>query len=152
MATLPRWRLRAALAIGCIWALVWLPLGALVALYAAGSSPQPEDLLYRPVEVPTFLLVWTIWGGLSGTGFAIILGTAERRRTLGQLSIARTGLWGALGAMSAPTLLTAVDMVRGLLGASLYDWRVPFVSVLASAILGGACGAATLIAARRGGP
>ena len=144
-------RLRAALAIGGIWGLVWFPLGALVALYAAGSPPQPADLFYRPVDVPTFLLVWTIWGGLSGTGFAIILGTAERRRTLGELSIARAALWGALGAMSAPTLLTAVDLARGLLGSRLYDWRVPLVSVLASAILGGACGAATLIAARRGG-
>jgi len=143
-------QLRAALVIGGVWALVWLPLGGLVALYAAGSPPRPEDLLYRPVAVPTFLLVWTLWGGLSGTGFAIILGTVERRRTLGQLSIVRASLWGALGAMSVPALLTAVDVARGLPGTPLYDWRVPLVTVLVSATLGGVCAAATLAAARGG--
>jgi hypothetical protein len=142
--------LRAALVIGAVWALAWLPLGALVALYAAGSAPQPDDLLFRPVDLPTFVVVWTVWGGLSGTAFAIILGAAERRHSLKQLSLVRTAVWGALGAMSAPILLTAVDVARGLPGTPVYDWRIPLITIAASAILGGGCAAATLGVARGG--
>ena len=142
-------RLRAAFTLGFMWAIAWFPIGVLVALYAAATPPKPGDLLWRPIEFPTFLSVWTIWGGLSGTGFALILGATERGRMLGELSLARTALWGALGAMSAPSVLTAIDMWRGLAFSPLYDWLVPLTGVLASAVLGGACAAATLIVARR---
>jgi hypothetical protein len=142
-------QLRAAVAIGAIWAVTWVPLGALVGLYAAASPPQPDDFLYRPVAFPTFLLAWTIWGGLSGVGFALILGAVERRRTLGDLSVARTACWGALGAISAPAFLTAIDVAHGVPAASLHYWRLPVVSILVSAALGAACAAATLMLARR---
>lgn len=145
----PGHRLRAVLAIGGLWALAWWPVGILVALYAAATPPQPDDLLYRPVEVPVFMLAWTIWGWLSGAGFAVILAIAERRHTLRQVSLGRAALWGAMGAMSAPTVLTIVDLVR-LPRAIFHDWRVPVVSAIASVLLGGACAAATLVAARRG--
>jgi hypothetical protein len=51
--------------------------------------------------------------------------------------------------MSVPTLLTALDVVRGPATSPLYDWRVPLASALTSAALGGACAAATLLVARR---
>jgi len=140
--------LRAELAIGIVWALVWLPLGAMVALYAAATPPQPGDFLHRPVAFPVFLSAWTVWGLLSGTGFALILGAAERRRTLGSLSLVRTACWGALGAISAPIVLTAVDIVRGVPGSLPHYWRLPLVIILVSAALGAACAAATLMVAR----
>jgi hypothetical protein len=142
-------QLRAALSIGIIWALVWLPIGAAVALYAASEPPRPSDLLHRPVDFGVFLSVWTVWGGLSGTGFSLILAATERRRRLADLSRARTALWGGLGSMSVPAVLTALDWARGSLASSLYDWRPPVVSLLASAALGAACAAATLAFARR---
>jgi hypothetical protein len=77
------------------------------------------------------------------------LSVLERRRTLGSLSVARTALWGAFGAMSVPTLLTTFDLLQGPATSPLYDWRVPLTSALASATLGAACAAATLLVARR---
>jgi hypothetical protein len=140
---------RAALVIGLVWSLAWLPIGIAVALSAASAPPQPGDLLHRPVEFRAFLTVWTLWGGISGVGFALILSLRERRRTLKDLSPGRTAFWGALGAMSAPTSLTALDMLRGQATSPLYDWRIPLVSILASAALGAACAAGTLLVARR---
>ena len=141
--------LRAALAIGAIWALAWLPLGVLVALYAAARPPQPGDFLHRPVAFPVFLAAWTAWGLLSGTGFALILGAAERRRRLGSLTLVRTACWGALGAISAPAVLTVVGLVRRVPASLPHYWRVPLVSIVVSAALGAACAAATLLLARR---
>ncbi len=142
-------RLRAALTVGVVWAFVWLPIGAAVALYASARPPQPADLLFRPVDFTTFLTVWTAWGGLSGTAVAAVLAAAERRRTLGDLSPARTAAWGALGSMSVPTALVLLDLSRGSVTAGLYDWRPPLVVLAVSAVLGAACAAATLALARR---
>lgn len=140
---------RAALVIGGFWALAWLPVGAALALYAGLRAPQPSDLLYRPVDGRVFLSVWTLWGGISGTVFALLLSAAERRRTLAQLALARTAVWGALGAMSAPALLTALDILRGEAASALYSWRPPVVSLVLSAGLGAACAVTTLVLARR---
>ncbi len=74
---------RAILGITLMWALAWLPIGGAVALYAASSPPQPSDVISRPVSVPLFLTVWTVWGGMSGAAFALILKFTERRRSLG---------------------------------------------------------------------
>ncbi len=132
-----------------MWALVWLPIGLAVALYAAASPPQPSDVISRPVSVPLFLTAWTVWGGMSGAAFALILGVTERRHSLGELSLARTTVWGALGAMTVPTALTLIDVLRMPVGLQLYDWRLPLVALVASGCLGGVCGAATLTLARR---
>jgi hypothetical protein len=144
--------LRAALSIGLLWALAWLPVGAGVALYAGSGPPQPGDLLFRPVAVGPFLSAWTVWGGLSGVGFAVVLGIAERRRGLAQLSLGRLAAWGAVGAMSVPAALVTLDLVRGALRSPLYDWRPPVVSLLVSAGLGAVCAAGTLLLARRAPP
>ncbi|MDH4045086.1 MAG: hypothetical protein OEW06_11560 [Gemmatimonadota bacterium] len=141
--------LRAAIVIGIFWALAWLPVGAALALYAGLSPPQPSDILYRPVDGWLFLSVWTAWGGLSGTAFALLLSAVERRRTLAELSLTRTALWGALGAMSAPAVLTMLDILRGQTASPIYDWRPSLISLALSAMLGAVCGAATLVSARR---
>jgi hypothetical protein len=95
------------------------------------------------------LTAWTAWGGISGAGFALILGFTERRRSLGELSLARTTVWGALGAMTVPTVLTLIDLLRMPVSLPLYDWRFPLVALAASASLGAVCGAVTLTLARR---
>ena len=135
--------------IGVVWALAWLPVGGVIVLYAGSRPPRPDDLLYRPVDGSLFLTVWTIWGALSGFVFAMILSRAERRRTLSELSLARTAVWGALGAMLLPALLTALDVARGWASSPLYSWRPAVVSFLLSLVLGAACALGTLVLARR---
>ncbi len=142
-------RLRAAVSIGLLWALGWLPIGAAVAWYAAARPPHPTDLIFRPVDLAVFLPAWTIWGGLSGGGFALVLGAVERRRGLAQLSLGRTAAWGALGSLSVPALLVALDVLRGAARSPLYDWRPALVALAVSAGLGAACAAGTLLLARR---
>lgn len=132
-----------------MWALVWLPIGLALALYAASSPPQPSDIISRPVSVPWFVTAWTAWGGISGTGFALILGFTEHRRSIGELSLARIAAWGALGAMTVPTVLMLVEILTTPLSLHFYDWRLPLVVLAASATLGGVCGAVTLTLARR---
>ncbi len=139
---------RAALGIGLMWAVIWLPIGLALALYAASFPPQPSDIISRPVSVPWFVTVWTAWGGISGTGFAIILGFTERRRSLSELSLSRIAAWGALGAMTVPTLLILVEILSTPLSLHFYDWRLPLVVLAVSATLGGVCGAVTLTLAR----
>jgi len=142
-------RLRAVLSIAVLWALAWLPIGGVLALYASSRPPQPSDLISRPVSMPLFLTVWTIWGGLSGSLFAVVLGVGERRRGLSDLSVARTAAWGALGSMTVPAALLALDMIRAPISLRLYDWRVPLLALSLSALLGAGCAAATLALAQR---
>lgn len=144
-------QLRAAIGIGIVWALAWLPVGAAVAAFANTRPPAPDDLLFRPISLGPFLAAWTLWGGLSGLGFATILAVAEQRRDLGGLAVTRTAAWGGLGAMVVPAGLVAIDVFRGLATSPLYDWQVPAVVVAASAALGSTGAALTLLVARRSG-
>jgi len=142
-------KLRAALVIAGIWAIVWMPMGLALALYAGSRSPQPTDVLARPVSVPVFVSAWTMWGGMSGALFAFILGLAERRRTLASLSRVRTVAWGAIGCVTLPAVLTVVDALGTPAGLRGYGWRFPVAALAVSAGLGAACAAATLALARR---
>lgn len=144
-------KLRAALVIAGIWAIVWMPMGFALALYAGSRSPQPTDVIARPVSLPLFVSVWTMWGGASGVLFALILGLAERRRTLASLSLVRTVVWGAIGCVTLPAALTIVDVLTTPAGLRGYTWRFPLAALAVSAALGAACAAATLAVARRPG-
>jgi len=142
-------KLRAALVIAALWAVVWMPLGLGLALYAGLRSAEPTDVLARPVSVPLFVSAWTVWGALSGALFALILGLAERRRTLGNLSRARTAVWGAIGCVTLPAVLTVIDVLQTPVGLRGYSWGFPLAALSVSAGLGAACAAATVAVARR---
>lgn len=129
--------------------MAWMPLGLALSLYAGLRAPEPSDIISRPVSLPLFVSVWTVWGGMSGALFALLLGFAERRRTLGNLSRARTAVWGALGCMTLPAALTLVDVLQTPAGLRGYGWRFPLTALAVSAALGAACAAATLALARR---
>ncbi len=135
-----------------VWAAVWLPIGLALGWYAGTSSPQPSDVIHRPVSLPSFLTAWTAWGGLSGGVFALVLSSREARRRLEELSLIRTAVWGALGAITLPAVLTLVDVLRTPVGLRGYTWRFPFLLLVVSAVLGAGCASVTLAAARRGVP
>jgi hypothetical protein len=138
---------RAILVIALVWAAAWLPLGLGLGLYAGGRPSSPADIIFRPVSLPLFVSAWTGWGAISGAGFAILLGWAERRRRLDQLSPARTALWGAMGAATVPGILTVRDFVLGS-GLPPGSWRFPMLALTVSALLGAGCAALTLALAR----
>lgn len=141
--------LRAALAIAAIWAAVWMPMGLALALYAGSRPPRPSDVISRPVTVPLFVALWTVWGGISGMVFALIVGLAERRRTLHQLRLARVAIWGAFGCMTLPVVLALLDVIVTPAALRPYGWRYPLMALTVSAALGAACAAGTLALGRR---
>lgn len=142
-------RLRASLGIALVWGLAWLPIGFAVALYASASPSHPSNVVARPVSLPAFVSAWTVWGVLSGAAFALILGLTERRGTVDSLSIVRTVLWGAMGAVSLPLLLVASDLIGTPAGLRGYSWQFPLLILSVSAAMGACCAAATLALARR---
>ena len=129
-------RIRGAVSVALIWAVAWLPIGVLVAIWKGWLSTP-------------FLAVWTALGASAGAVFALLLATLERRRTLEDLSTRRLTIWGALGGAALPVV-----------GSLLIDLLVPNVSLAGDApavfgvmaLLGAACAWATLRIARRDVP
>ena len=62
-------RIRAALVMGLIWAVVWLPAGLLL-----GMVLDPDGSMDEP-----WVLVGTLPGFLAGVMFSVVLGIAARR-------------------------------------------------------------------------
>jgi hypothetical protein len=109
-------RIRGALLMGLIWAVVWAPLGLLI-----GMIVDPDGSMDEP-----WIAVGTYPGFIAGVFFSIVLGIAARRRRLEDLSMARVAGWGALaGAMlgTLPFLLgdvkpSALFLIPVFLGAT----------------------------------
>jgi hypothetical protein len=108
-------RLRGALGIGLTWGVSWAALGALLGVIVGIVRPSEID----PGEGPaTIARVLGLVGLISGVGFAALLSLAERRKSLGELSLVRAALWGFLGAAAIPAL-TGADATMGLISGSL---------------------------------
>ena len=110
-------RLRGALSVGLTWALLWVILGILI--MAGIWLVDPADI--GPGEGPSKALpILALVGLLSGTGFAALLASTARRKTLGDLSPWRAGLLGLLGSAGIPWLMGAdasMGVLTGALGA-----------------------------------
>jgi hypothetical protein len=143
-------RLRGALGIAIVWAVAWLPLGVLSALYryCCGGSMTfdalpPRFLFLRLILYATGM--WLLGGAMAGLLFAAVLALAERERTIAYLRVGRTVLWGAFGAAILPALVLTRDAVGQ---AHTGWWEGAAILVGISAILGAGSAAATLALAR----
>jgi hypothetical protein len=114
-------RVKAALGIGSIWGVVAGSVGAL----AGGVSG-----LVTGGALSLFLLggaVAGVVGFVLGSAFGGILSLMEGKRTLGELTVRRAGLWGALVGTAVPLLGGVVVLlfgdpvlgIRGLITAAL---------------------------------
>ncbi|MGH7553894.1 MAG: hypothetical protein ACREMQ_12790, partial [Longimicrobiales bacterium] len=56
------------------------------------------------------LMVSTV-GFISGSAFALIFSSAERRKSIRDLSVLRSAFWGALGGAALPLLTTMNDSI-----------------------------------------
>ena len=138
-------RLRGVLITALIWALVWIPIGFALTLLRRSSSF--ECLYCDPNWLVRFVAGWSVFGAVSGGLFAIVLMIAERRRTLAELSLRRTAVWGAIGALALPTIITILDVVDS--PGPYRDWPFMLVTLIAVAGLGASCAAASVALARR---
>lgn len=80
-------RIRGIIGTGITWAFGWA--GVLVAVHLIGGF----SLQY----IGQTVFAGLVWGFVAGGGFGLVLSIAERRHTLGDLSLWRVALWGGMG-------------------------------------------------------
>lgn len=134
-------RLRSIIVFALVWALTFLLPGialALVSVHFNGLGMSTDSL---PIVILKVAAGVAVWGAVSGVLFALLTTILERGRTIDQLSAARLGLWGAIGAVLPPAGVTLAST-----GISLST--VDMVTLAVAALLGAACGFATLKIAR----
>ena len=145
-------RLRAALLLTGLWALVWAA-GGMVLIYLRLRGGGIEfDWVQRARDAVrvllTFALMWGALGALNGLAFAAVLSWVGRRRTRGEkLTASRVALWGAL----ASTLVAFAFLVLiAVLGRELVPVRETMIFLAVAAALGAVCSLGTFALA--GGP
>lgn len=98
-------KLRGLTGVGITWGAAWATIGAGVG-YALGLA-SPEIWTWSN-PVAEWALGIGLYGFVSGVGFGGLLSLRESAKTLGELSLSRIALWGALGAVAVPLLFGAL--------------------------------------------
>jgi predicted membrane-bound spermidine synthase len=104
MQTLLR-RLRGMLGMGLSWAVGWAMVMFIIGSIIRVVDPDSIDAGEEPWRMAGVI---AFVGFLSGTAFAAIFASAERRRKIRELSVLRSAVWGALGGAVLP-LLTSMN-------------------------------------------
>lgn len=129
-------RVRAALVMGLMWAVVWAPVAVVVGLVIDPDGSMDE----------MWVAVGAYAGFIGGVVFSMILAAATRRRTLGELSIARVAGWGA----AAGLLVGSLPFLLGTPAAGVPLWALGGAIVGSITVLSAASAAGSLALARRG--
>jgi hypothetical protein len=101
-------KLRGMLGVGVTWAVGWAVVMFIIGSIIGVVDPDSIDAGEEPWRLA--LLVGFV-GFLSGTAFAAIFASAERRRKIRELSVLRSAVWGALGGAVLPLLTTMNDAI-----------------------------------------
>ena len=101
-------RLRGMLGMGITWAVGWAILMFIIGTIIGVVDPDQIDEGEEPWRLA--LMVGTV-GLISGSVFALIFSSAERRKRIRDLSVLRSTLWGALGGAALPLLTSMNDSV-----------------------------------------
>src|SRR5688500_12193793 len=128
-------RIRGALLMALTWAVIWAPFGPLL-----GMIVDPDGTMDEP-----WIVVGALPGFLCGLIFSVVLGIAERRRSLHELSLARVAIWGAAGGLFLMVLNT------GLLGTPNTEhlfWKARYIIIGGVTLLSAASAAGSLLLAR----
>ena len=101
-------KLRGMLGVGLTWSIGWVIVMLIIGSIIGVVDPDSID----PGEEPWRMAgIIGAAGFFSGAVFAAILSSAERRRSIRDLSLPRAALWGALGGAALPLLTTVNDAV-----------------------------------------
>ncbi len=127
-------RIRGAVLSGLAWCVVWAPIGVLVGLCVDPDGSMDE--------------MWVAIGGypglLCGAVFSAVVGIAERRRRLRELSFIRAGVWGAVSGLLVGLLPFAV----GTSSSELPPWLLGVVVSGAVILLSTASAVGSALVAR----
>jgi hypothetical protein len=118
------------------WGAAWAPLGVLTGVIVDSNGSMDEP----------WIAVGAYPGFLCGLVFASVLGIAERRHRLVELSLARAGAWGVLSGL----VVMSIPFI-GFLGTPntehpFWVWRFLIVAVVA--LLSALSAAVTVLVAR----
>ncbi len=138
-------RIQAVIVTATLWALVWLPPGIALDLFAHSPPSQHRP----PPAFGVLSAVWIAWGAVSGAVFAILLAVAERRNTIVHLSLWRVSAWGAVACAILPALLAIWDYALGPGVYTSFDWLLAGVVIAVCGFVGAVCAASTIALGRR---
>ena len=96
-------KMRGALGIAATWGAAWAIIGAGLSVITGMIDPPSIDAGEGPFRIGA---LFGAIGAISGFAFGLVMSMTERRRSIGDLSIGRAALWGALGAAALPLLTT----------------------------------------------
>ena len=128
-------RVRGAVVMGVIWALVWGPAAVLLGM-AIDPDGSMDEMWVAIGAIPGF-----VGGGL----FSVVLGIAARRRRFDELSIPRVATWGAVAGL----LVGLLPLVIGDPAAGVSRWLLGGVVAGSITLLSAASAAGSLALARR---
>lgn len=128
-------RIRGAVLMALTWAVIWAPFGPL-----AGMILDPDGTMDEP-----WVAVGALPGFFCGLLFSIVLGIAERRRSLHELSLARVAIWGAAGGLFLMVLNTTA---LGTPNTEHLFWRARYIIIGGVTLLSAASAAGSLLLAR----
>lgn len=129
-------RVRGAVGMGLVWAMVWAPVALLVGLIVDPDGSMDE----------MWPGIGAYPGFLCGVVFSVVLGIAASRRRLEELSVARFAAWGALAGLMVGSLPFAIGEPR--FPFPLWVSAVILIGPITLLCAGSAAG--TLALARRG--
>ena len=101
-------KLRGMLGVGITWAVGWAIVMFIIGSIIGVVDPDAIDPGEEPWRLA--LMVSTV-GFISGSAFALIFSSAERRKSIRDLSVLRSAFWGALGGAALPLLTTMNDSI-----------------------------------------
>jgi hypothetical protein len=130
-------RVRGAVGMGVVWALVWAPIAVVIGT----TIVDPHDTMDE-----MWPMVGALPGFLGGVTFSVVLATAARRRRLEELSIGRVAAWGAL----AGFVVGSLPFFLGTPTASVPLWELFSIVAGSITVMSAGSAAASLAIARRG--
>ena len=128
-------RVRGALVMGLLWALVWAPVAVLLGVFVIDPDNSMDEM---------WVMVGAMPGFLGGVVFSIVLGIAARQRRFDELSLPRFAAWGALAGFLVGTL----PFTLGTPTSAVPRWLLALAIVVPITLLSAASAAGSLALAR----
>jgi hypothetical protein len=134
-------RFRGLLGVGITWGALWSVIGAGIGVVVGAVHPEVWQWTNPIFE---WALGMGLYGLVSGIGFGTLLTLREGRKTLFDLSLLRTTVWGVLGAAAVPLLFGVLGMFEA--GTTVAD---VLGAVAVTGFLGGTFAPVSVAMARR---
>jgi hypothetical protein len=127
--------------VGVTWGGLWAGIGAGIGAVIGVVNPEVWQWTNPIFE---WALGMGFYGLVSGVGFGTLLTLREGRKTLFDLSLPRTAMWGLLGAAVVPPMCGAVGLFEA--GTTVAD---VIGAIAVTGLLGGTFAPASVVIARR---